>query len=124
MPAPMSPPSAFAKAPARRFDELLEAGARQFWARASASCDDALEQGRVPSGRKQERRGPHIGPDRVQTADAEMYCEFDDEVSHRLGRHHVRAASGAAEARKVHQDQWAKLLDRGQDSAKGIDALR
>src|SRR6266566_1017372 len=53
-----------------------------------------------------------------------MFCERDDEVPHRLGRHHVWAALGAAEARKVHQDQWAKLLDRGQDSAKAIDALR
>src|SRR5713226_3557912 len=53
-----------------------------------------------------------------------MFCELDDEVSHRLGRHYVWAALGAAEARKVHQDQWAKLLDRGQDSAKTIDALR
>src|SRR3989442_840232 len=53
-----------------------------------------------------------------------MVCELDDEVPHRLGGHHVWAALGAAEARKVHQDQGAKLLDRGQDSTKTIDALR
>src|SRR5438552_1818497 len=60
----------------------------------------------------------------MHTVDAEMYCEFDDEVSHRLGRHHVWAASGTPESRKVHQNQRAKLLDRGDDSAEGIDALR
>jgi hypothetical protein len=53
-----------------------------------------------------------------------MLRELDDEISHRLGRHQVGAAFGAAEARQVDRDHRTKRFDFRPDRTVGVDTFR